>query len=119
MADSLELNRPLMAVAALLGAAGVALAARGNHAADSNLTIASDFLLFHAPALIAAGLLKQLRWVQIAGWILTAAVALFAADLVARDMLGSALFPFAAPLGGVGMIVGWLALAVGLLLPRR
>jgi uncharacterized membrane protein YgdD (TMEM256/DUF423 family) len=43
---------------------------------------------------------------------------IFAGDLGMREWLGHGMFPGAAPLGGVGMIGGWLAI-VGAALVRR
>ena len=37
------------------------------------------------------------------------------ADLLARDFLGSRLFPMSAPIGGTLLIAGWLAIAVSAL----
>jgi uncharacterized membrane protein YgdD (TMEM256/DUF423 family) len=104
----LALHSPLLALAGLCGAVGVALAAAGSHAADANLAIAANFLLFHAPALIALSLLRGNRLAGIAGWVLAVGLVLFAGDLVMRAKAGTPLFPFAAPLGGGALILGWL-----------
>ena len=56
---------------------------------------------------------KQARITVLAGFILGLGTIVFAGDLVARHYLGSRLFPFAAPLGGNLMILGWLAIAIG------
>ena len=47
------------------------------------------------------------------------ALLLFAGDLVMRGELGRSLFPLAAPIGGVGLIGGWLLLAVSALVGER
>lgn len=104
-------NRPLLAAAGLCGALGVMLAAAGSHRADGNLSTAGNFLLFHAPALIGLSLLAGRRLAKIAGWVLIAALVLFAGDLTSLSLLGHSAFPLAAPLGGVGLIVGWLLVA--------
>jgi len=101
-------NRALLAVAGLAGALGVALAAAGSHRADANLGIAGNFLLFHAPVLLGLSLLVGSRLANLAGWLLAAGLAVFAGDLVARALAGQSLFPFAAPVGGSGLILGWL-----------
>lgn len=105
-------SRPLLVLGALCGAAGVALAARGSHGGDANLTIAANFLIMHAPALIAIAALPLGRWSRCAGWVLFVGLVVFAGDLVARSQIGTPLFPMAAPIGGVGMIAGWLGVAV-------
>jgi uncharacterized membrane protein YgdD (TMEM256/DUF423 family) len=104
-------NRALLVLAGLCGAAGVALAARASHAGGAEAAIAANFLLFHAPALIGLSLVPR-RMATIAGYVLAAGVALFAGDLVSRDLVGHALFAFAAPAGGGALILGWLLLAV-------
>jgi uncharacterized membrane protein YgdD (TMEM256/DUF423 family) len=43
----------------------------------------------------------------------------FSGDLLARDLLGSRLFPFAAPTGGTLLMVGWLAIAASALMPPK
>ena len=81
-------------------------------------TVAS-FLLMHAPALLAIGLLGGNRVLQIGGLILLVGVVLFSGDLAARDFLGTRLFPLAAPTGGTVLIVGWLAVAVSAFVGRK
>ena len=53
------------------------------------------------------------------GQLIVAGVALFAADLSRRGFAGEALFPRAAPIGGFGMLGGWLVLAVSALFAKR
>jgi uncharacterized membrane protein YgdD (TMEM256/DUF423 family) len=106
--ESVVPNRSLLAVAGLAGALGVALAAAASHRADANLGIAGNFLLFHAPVLLGLSLLAGSRLASLAGWLLAAGLAVFAGDLVARALAGQSLFPFAAPIGGGGLLLGWL-----------
>ncbi|RYE07625.1 MAG: DUF423 domain-containing protein [Hyphomicrobiales bacterium] len=106
-----NVSRPHLILAGLIGAAGVALAARGSHGGEGNIAIAANFMLLHAAALIGISMLsnKVSLW---AGYALVAGLALFAGDLIMRAMLGTPLFPMAAPAGGFGLIAGWLLLAV-------
>lgn len=115
----MRFRRPLLLVATLFGAAGVALAALGSHTADANIAIAASFLQLHAAALVALSLLPASRLFRIGPWVLAVGTLLFAGDLVARSQLGAALFPMAAPLGGGAMIVGWLLIAAGALFTRQ
>ena len=110
-------SRPLLLIAGLSGAAGVALAARGTHAAEGDVSIAANFLLLHAATFIGISLLPN-RLSQIAGYVLFVALLLFAGDLVLRGEYGHSLFPLAAPAGGIGLIVGWLLLAVSALVGK-
>jgi uncharacterized membrane protein YgdD (TMEM256/DUF423 family) len=110
----------LGAFAALLGAAGVALAAAAAHGdGDGGLArTAAMFLILHAAAVLGlAGVVAQIareglrRAIVASAFGLGCATVLFSADLAARSLAGGKLFPMAAPIGGTGMILFWLALA--------
>jgi uncharacterized membrane protein YgdD (TMEM256/DUF423 family) len=107
----------MIIIAALQGAAGIALAAAAAHVEGAaNLGVASQFLLFHAGAgLGLASLARQplgrAKWLSGAAFVLQASVTLFSSDLVSRVYLESRLFPYAAPIGGSLTILSWLALA--------
>ena len=116
----MQFDRVLFIAGALLGAVGVALSAAASHGGSVNVATAANFLLVHAPALIALSLVVAGgRILHIGAAILLVAALLFSGDLLAREYLGERLFPFAAPLGGTGMILGWLMLAVGALIANR
>ncbi|GLK81285.1 DUF423 domain-containing protein [Methylopila turkensis] len=108
----------LIAIAGVYGAVGVAAAAAASHAFDDpRLGLASTFLLLHAAAL--AGLASAVRAFA-ARWTLGASAALialgallFCGDLMLRVVAGASPLPFAAPLGGSLLIVGWLGVAAG------
>ena len=120
-----NLQRLAGALAALMGAAGVALAAAAAHQGDAaRLGPASNMLLFHAPAVIAAALLTGHAYAQrhfgfAATFGLIAGPALFSGDLTMRHYTGNALFPMAAPTGGTLLILSWLMLALAAIWPRR
>ncbi len=115
----------LIALAAVMGAAGIVLAAAGAHAKPgAGLESASQMLLFHAPAVIAAcaaiaqGLLSRpVALVAVIGLI--CGVALFSGDLVLRAYAGHRLFPMAAPAGGTILIGAWILLAIAALAALR
>src|SRR5262249_20763495 len=108
----------LIAVAGLMGAAGVVLLAAGAHAAPgAGLDGAGQMLLFHAAAGVAAGAVvhqglvyRPLGVAAAAGLVIGAS--LFSSDITMRAFAGHRLFPMAAPSGGVILIASWLALAV-------
>ena len=108
----------LIAVAGLMGAAGVVLLAAGAHAAPgAGLDGAGQMLLFHAAAVVAAATaLHQglvFRPLGIAAAIgLVIGASLFSGDIAMRALAGHRLFPMAAPSGGVILIASWLALTV-------
>jgi uncharacterized membrane protein YgdD (TMEM256/DUF423 family) len=109
----------LAAVAALMGAAGVALAAAGVHANGGELAQRGAlFLLLHACAALAiaahariSGGSGSARAVLIVGFVMEAGAILFSGELAMHVFTGERIFPFAAPLGGTTMILSWLALA--------
>ncbi len=109
-------SRPLVFVGALYGAAGVALSAAAAHRGGAFIGTAANFLLFHAAALLAIGLAGHNRWLRLGGSVLGFGLLLFCGDLLSRDLLGSRLFPFAAPAGGTLLIAGWLAVAISALI---
>jgi uncharacterized membrane protein YgdD (TMEM256/DUF423 family) len=111
----------ILLLAGLLGCAGVALAAAASHGGDAHfLGSASTMCLAHAPALLAlyAGY-DRLRTASVAGLLLGLGTAIFSADLVMRHFAGSSLFPLAAPIGGVGMMAGWIVAALGAFFASR
>ena len=117
-------DRILIVLAAVAGALGVALSAAAAHITGGNLATAAQFLLFHAPALLALMALAASgavnpKLARLAGYVLALGLALFAGDLSRRTFSGVALAPMAAPTGGVLMMVGWALVGLAGLLRRR
>ena len=104
------MRRLILALAGLIGAMGVAAAAASSHGDSRNLGAIAAIGLAHGPALLALGLAGRGRVAAIAAGLLAAGTIIFAGDLGMREWLGHSLFPGAAPLGGLGMIGGWLAI---------
>jgi len=109
----------LVLASGLCGAAGVALSAAAAHLGGAFVGTAASFLLMHAPVFLAAGLLGATRMLRIGSLILLVGLVLFCGDLLARDFLGSRLFPLSAPIGGTLLIAGWLVIAASPLLRAR
>ena len=114
----------LGALAALMGGAGVALAATAAHRGGGDFgQTAAYFLTLHAAALLGVAALARgfadrpafARALLVAGGALGLGTILFSADLATRAFSGDRLFPMAAPAGGSLTILGWLALAAILL----
>jgi uncharacterized membrane protein YgdD (TMEM256/DUF423 family) len=108
-------------MAGLMGASGVALLAVSAHAAPgAGLDSAGQILLFHAAALVAGvalhhggllqGAARSLGLVALMAFVVGAL--LFSGDIALRAVAGHRLFPFAAPTGGIILILGWLVMAV-------
>jgi uncharacterized membrane protein YgdD (TMEM256/DUF423 family) len=108
----------LAGVAALMGAAGVALAAAGVHENGGELAERGAlFLLLHAAATLAIAAHARIadepaRTLVIVGFAMEAGAILFSGELAMHVFMGVRIFPFAAPLGGTIMILSWLALAI-------
>jgi uncharacterized membrane protein YgdD (TMEM256/DUF423 family) len=107
----------LAGVAALMGAAGVALAAAGVHANGGELAQRGAlFLLLHAVAALAIAAHARIaaasaRALLVVGFVMEAGAILFSAELAMHVFTGERI-PFAAPIGGTTMILSWVALAV-------
>jgi uncharacterized membrane protein YgdD (TMEM256/DUF423 family) len=120
-----RLSPLLIVLAAMMGAAGIVLAAASVHQTDaSRLGPASSMLLFHASAVLATVALIERGVVNdrlslAAAWGFVIAATLFATDLTLRQYFGHSLFPFAAPIGGTLLILSWLLLALAGAWPRR
>ncbi|GGC80170.1 DUF423 domain-containing protein [Chelatococcus reniformis] len=117
------LDRLFVVLGALFGLAGVAAAAAAAHVTgEGNLGTAANFLLFHAPVLIAAtavmgqGLVRR-GIARLAIMLIALGAILFCGDLALRALAHAPLFPMAAPTGGVVLMAGWLLLAVAALVP--
>lgn len=111
----------ILVIAGLMGIAGVAMAAAAAHGADPRLLGgASAMCMAHAPALIALYAARS-RFAAgvVAAALLSLGTLLFSLDLVSRHFAGHGLFPMAAPTGGVLMMAGWAAVAVGAFLRKR
>lgn len=118
------MTRFFLALAGLMGAAGVALAAASAHDASGvGLDSAAYMLLFHASAVIA--LIAALEHALphrglglVAIGLLTIGAMLFSGDLAMRAFMQMKLFPMAAPTGGMLMIGGWIVVVLAALLKR-
>ena len=118
-------DKAFVVMAGLAGLAGTGLSAMAAHGPGGpQLDTAARFLLIHAAALIglaalvSTGALSALPG-RIAGLALILGLALFCGDLIRRSLAGTALFPMAAPTGGILLMAGWGLIALAALLPVR
>nr|WP_256515751.1 DUF423 domain-containing protein [Alsobacter ponti] len=108
----------------MLGASGVALSAAAAHRGGPNAVIAAQFLLFHAPALLAiacalrVGLLRPSLGLA-SGVLITVGVVAFSGALAISEFLGLWRATMLAPTGGTTAILGWLLLIVAAFAARR
>ena len=134
------LSRRWIAVGALLGAIGVALGAFGAHGLPDFLAergyagddlarrldifdTAIHYQLLHAIALLFTGLALDGRatpWWRAAAWLFLIGVLVFSGLLKVLTVAGPSWEWLGAvvPIGGVSMILGWAALAIGSLTKR-
>ena len=110
----------LGALSALMGAAGVALAAAATHSGGGEIgQTAAYFLILHAAALLGltacarayAADAALARALLLAGACLGLGTVIFSGELAVLAFTGARLIAMAAPIGGSLMILGWLALA--------
>ena len=111
-------------IAAVLGAIGVAMGAFGAHGLKARLSTdmlavfetAVRYQMYHAFALLAVGLLDVVGRgglaLNLAGWSFTVGVLIFSGTLYALSLTGIRWLGAITPIGGVFLILGWLALAV-------
>jgi len=112
-------SRILVFAGGLVGAAGVGLSAAAADRGGAFTGTAASFLPMHAPVFLAVGLVGANRLLRMASLALLAGLVLFAGDLLARDFLGSRLFPMSAPIGGTLLIAGWVGIAISALVRPR
>jgi uncharacterized membrane protein YgdD (TMEM256/DUF423 family) len=132
-----SLARRWIAIGAIVGAIGVSLGAIGAHGLDDFLRnrgfvgddlarrldifdTAIHYQMLHALALVLTGLALQNRqsgWWRFAGWAFLFGVIVFCGLLKVLTIAGAHWnwLGMVVPFGGVSMIVGWLALAIGTL----
>jgi len=131
--------RPILIVAALMGALGVMLGAFGAHGLESAVRewglaadeqtrrlatwdVAVRYQMYHALALLGTGILalhKPTRCLGVAATAFTLGTLVFSGCLYVLVLSGIKILGAVVPLGGVGMIVGWVALACGAWGQRR
>jgi uncharacterized membrane protein YgdD (TMEM256/DUF423 family) len=126
------IERIWLALAGVSGAAAVAADAAARHlaAADTyRLDLAATgarYGLIHAAALLGAAVLAAQerqglprRWLGLCGWCLAGGLLLFPGGLYLLAIGAPAALARLVPAGGVLFIVGWAALFVAALVPRR
>ena len=107
------------AVSVVLGAAAAHTLAERAAGAQAWFHIALQYHQFHALGLLLAGLiaahLPAARWITAAGALMVVGTLLFSGNLYLRSLADFHALHAATPFGGGAFILGWLALAIGVL----
>jgi uncharacterized membrane protein YgdD (TMEM256/DUF423 family) len=107
----------LIAIAGLLGAAGVSLAAIAAHVADSTaIRAAAELAMVHAAAVVGLVAISHHRpkssaWLAVAGAMLTGAV-MFTSSVALATLADFRPIPALAPIGGTLTIISWVAVTI-------
>ena len=110
-------------IAALFGGLSVGTGAFAAHALRERLTersleifeTAARYQMYHALALLGVALLLARAdsiALIVAGWAFIFGVTFFSGSLYAMSLTDIKILGAIAPLGGIGFIVGWLAIAI-------
>ncbi|MBV8074814.1 MAG: DUF423 domain-containing protein [Planctomycetaceae bacterium] len=82
-----------------------------------NFMTASRNEMYHALALMAVGIIALVGRPSVAlsaaGWAFLVGTLLFSGSLYAYGLIGQRWLGMITPLGGVGFLIGWIALAIG------
>lgn len=113
-------------VGAVLAGVGVGLGAFGAHGLKARVSpemlavfeTAVRYQMYHALGLLAVGWAAT-RWpgplVQASGWLFVAGIAVFSGSLYVMTFTGARWLGAITPIGGLALILGWAALALGAL----
>ena len=111
-----ERSNALLAAAAVNALVAVAAGAFGAHGLEDRLDAdrldvfetAARYHMFHALGMAVCALAGAAR----AGWVMQAGVLIFSGTLYALALSGETWLGAITPLGGLGMMAGWLLLAI-------
>src|SRR2546425_8971247 len=123
------MDREFIAIGALSGCLAVAAGAFGAHALRARLApemldvfqTGVTYEMYHALGLVGVGILlarfstEGSVWLSAAGWLFIAGSLLFSGSLYLLALTGTLWLGAITPLGGLAFLLGWLALATGIL----
>jgi uncharacterized membrane protein YgdD (TMEM256/DUF423 family) len=110
---------PLVALGALNAALAVAAGAFAAHALRDRLEAralevfetGARYHMYHAVAMVLAGMLVATRGASTAGWLFQAGIALFSGSLYALALTDVKGLGAITPIGGLAFLAGWVWLA--------
>ena len=111
---------------AVAGALGVAFGAFGAHALKSRVTedllaifeIGVRYQMYHALALIGVAWAATRwpgHWINASGWLFLVGIVVFSGSLYLMTLTGMRWLGAITPIGGVCLILGWVALSAAVL----
>jgi uncharacterized membrane protein YgdD (TMEM256/DUF423 family) len=123
------MDRAFIVIGALSGCLAVAAGAFGAHALRARLApemldvfqTGVTYEMYHALALVGVGILlarfstEGSTWLSAAGWLFIVGSILFSGSLYLLALSGTLWAGAITPIGGVAFLLGWLALAIGVL----
>ena len=116
------MTRWLIAFAGVAGVVAVGFGAFGAHALRAKLPedrlatldLGVRYLFFHIPALLAVAWLSSLcggePFEAVAGWSFVLGMVVFSGSLITLALTGEKRWGAVTPIGGILLIVGWIAL---------
>ncbi|HJP34810.1 MAG TPA: DUF423 domain-containing protein, partial [Gammaproteobacteria bacterium] len=125
MGENIGVSSWFFACGGVFGAIGVASGALGAHVLKERFdgatleiyTTAVSYLLVHSVVLLVCGAVlranESKRWFKFAGNLLIVGILLFCGGLITRAVTGIPTIGKVVPIGGMALILAWLAIAVG------
>lgn len=121
-----KVNRSFMALAALLGAAGVALGAYASHGLTNwasaqqvdYFQLAVTYQLFHAITLLlvsVTGFFINNRYLLLSQLMFVVGILFFSGSLYLYVFTGTKMLGMITPIGGLLLIIAWLMFAVSII----
>ncbi len=120
-------QRTTLVTAVITAGLAVVLGAFGAHALKARLTVtgyatiyemAVRYQIYHAFAMLFNGLLMQVfpsKRLRVASWFFFGGIILFSGSLYALALSGTPMLGAITPVGGIGFILGWLLMLLGIL----
>jgi len=113
----------ILFVATLLGAYGTqGIQGSVDEKTWNTYQVAVEYQFYHGLGLIVVGILAERfpksKWISTSGWILFFGIVVFSGSIYVVTLTGMTEAGAMAPIGGLSIMGGWLALAYGILRER-
>jgi uncharacterized membrane protein YgdD (TMEM256/DUF423 family) len=120
----------LIAIGALILFVATLLGAYGTHSIKGSVDektwdayqVAVEYQFYHGLGVIVVGMLAERfpksKWINASGWLLLFGIIVFSGSIYAVTLAGMSGTGAMAPIGGLSIMGGWIALAYGVLRER-